>query len=66
MNDMEKIKIQMELKGFKIVDTLVDENNLLSHIYANRGCMYYTVIAPHKGNCFKYLLRRNPIITFDK
>lgn len=66
MNDMEKIKIQMELKDFKIEDILIDENNLLSHIYASKGCMYYSVIAPHKGNHFKYLLRRNPIITFDK
>lgn len=66
MNDMEKIKIQMELKGFKIIDTLIDENNLLSHIFASKGCMCYAVVAPHKGNDFKYILRRNPIVTFDR
>ena len=28
--------------------------------------MYYCIVAPHKGNNFSYILRRNPIITFDR
>ena len=66
MNDMEKIKIQLQLQGFKIKDTIKDIDGYLSHIYAEKGCMYYCVVAPHKGNHFSYMLRRNPIITFDR
>ena len=66
MNDMEKIKMQMELQNFIIKDTIKDENNCLSHIYAEKGCMYYCVVAPHNGNDFSYMLRRNPIVTFDR
>ena len=66
MNDMEKIKMQMELQNFIIKDTIKDENNCLSHIYAEKGCMYYGVVAPHNGNDFSYMLRRNPIVTFDR
>ena len=28
--------------------------------------MYYCIVAPHEGNNFSYILRRNPIITFDR
>ena len=35
-------------------------------LYAEKGCMYDCVVAPHKGNHFSYMLRRNPIITFDR
>lgn len=66
MNDMEKIKIQLQLQGFKIKDTIKDIDGYLSHIYAEKGCMYYCVVAPHKGNHFSYMLRRNPIVTFDR
>ena len=63
---MEKIRIQMELRGFTIKDTIKDLDGKLSHIYAEKGCMYYCVISPHEGNDFSYMLRRNPIITFDR
>lgn len=66
MNDIEKIKIQLQLQGFKIKDTIKDIDGYLSHIYAEKGCMYYCVVAPHKGNDFSYILRRNPIVTFDR
>lgn len=66
MNDMEKIKIQLQLQGFKIKDTIKDIDGCLSHIYAEKGCMYYCVVAPHEGNHFSYMLRRNPIVTFDR
>lgn len=65
-NDMEKIKLQLWLSGFNIKDTIKDMNGELSHIYAEKGCLYYCVVAPHKGNDFRYMLRRNPIITFDR
>lgn len=65
-NDMEKIKMQLQLKNFEIKDVIKDQNGWLSHIYAEKGCMYYCVVAPHEGNDFSYMLQRNPIITFDK
>lgn len=65
MNDMEKIKIQLQLQGFKIKDTIKDIDGSLSYIYAEKGCMYYCIVSPHEGNHFSYMLRRNPIITFD-
>ena len=65
-NNMEMIKIQLQIRGFKIKDTIKDMDGYLSHIYAEKGCMYYCVVAPHKGNHFSYMLRRNPIITFDR
>ena len=65
-NNMEMIKIQLQLRGFEIKDTIKDLDGTLSHIYAEKGYMYYCVVAPHKGNNFSYILRRNPIITFDR
>ena len=66
MNDMEKIKMQMQLRGFEIKDIVKNIDGWLSHIYAEKGCMYYCVVAPHEGNDFNYMLRRNPIVTFDR
>lgn len=65
-NNMEMIKIQLQLRGFEIKDTIKDMDGCLSHIYAEKGCMYYCIVAPHKGNHFNYMLRRNPIVTFDR
>ena len=65
-NNMEMIKMQLQLRDFEIKDIIKDDNNILSHIYAKKGCMYYCVVAPHEGNDFTYMLRRNPIITFDR
>lgn len=65
-NDMEMIKMQLQLRGFEIKDTIKDINGWLSHIYAEKGCMYYCIVAPHEGNNFSYMLRRNPIVTFDR
>ena len=65
-NNMEMIKIQLQIRGFKIKDTIKDMDGYLSHIYAEKGCMYYCVVAPHEGNDFSYMLRRNPIVTFDR
>lgn len=65
-NDMEMIKKQLQLRGFEIKDTIKDINGWLSHIYAEKGCMYYCIVAPHEGNNFSYMLRRNPIVTFDR
>lgn len=65
-NNMEMIKMQLQLRGFEIKDTIKDIDDCLSHIYAEKGCMYYCVVAPHEGNDFSYMLRRNPIITFDR
>ena len=65
-NNMEMIKIQLQIRGFKIKDTIKDIDGCLSHIYAEKGCMYYCIVAPHKENHFSYILRRNPIITFDR
>ena len=65
-NNMEMIKIQLQLRGFKIKDTIKNLDGTLSHIYAEKGCMYYCVVAPHKENHFSYMLRRNPIITFNR
>ena len=65
-NNMEMIKIQLQLRGFEIKDTIKDIDGCLSHIYAEKGCMYYCIVAPHKGNHFSYMLRRNPIVTFDR
>ena len=63
---MEMIKIQLQLRGFEIKDTIKGMDSWLSHIYAEKGCMYYCIVAPHEGNDFSYMLRRNPIITFDR
>ena len=63
---MEMIKMQLQLRGFEIKDTIKDIDGCLSHIYAEKGCMYYCVVAPHEGNDFSYMLRRNPIVTFDR
>lgn len=65
-NNMEMIKIQLQIRGFKIKDTIKDMDGYPSHIYAEKGCMYYCIVAPHEGNNFSYILRRNPIITFDR
>lgn len=65
-NNMETIKLQLQLRGFEIKDTIKDMDGELSHIYAEKGCLYYCVVAPHTGNDFKYVLRRNPIVTFDR
>lgn len=66
MNDMEKIKMQMQLQNFKIEDVCKDLDGTLSHIYASKGVMYYCVVAPHSGNDFTYMLRRNAMCTFDR
>ena len=63
---MEKIKAQLELRGFIIKDVIKNLDGTLSHIYAEKGCMYYCVVGPHEGNDFNYMLRRNPIVTFDR
>ena len=63
---MEKIRIQLELRGFIIKDVIKNLDGTLSHIYAEKGCMYYCVVGPHAGNDFSYMLRRNPIVTFDR
>ena len=65
-NNMEMIKMQLQLRGFEIKDTIKDIDGWLSHIYAEKGCMYYCIVAPHEGNNFSYMLRRNPIVTFDR
>lgn len=65
-NNMEMIKMQLQLRGFEIKDTIKDLDGALSHIYASKGVMYYCVVAPHSGNHFTYMLRRKPIITFDR
>ena len=65
-NNMEMIKIQLQLRGFEIKDTIKCIDGWLSHIYAEKGCMYYCIVAPHEGNNFSYMLRRNPIVTFDR
>lgn len=66
MNDMEKIKMQMQLQNFIIEDICKDLDGALSHIYASKGVMYYCVVAPHSGNDFTYILRRNATCTFDR
>ena len=41
-NNMEIIKIQLQLRGFKIKDTIKDMDGCLSHIYAEKGCLFHT------------------------
>lgn len=66
MNSMEKIRLIMEQTDFKIKDIIRDDNGNISHIYAEKGLLYYCVVAPHSGNDFSYMLRRNAICTFDR
>ena len=43
-----------------------DETNEITHIYMKDNILYYSIVAPHSGNDFKYMLRVNPIKTFDR
>ena len=43
-----------------------DETNEITHIYMEDDILYYSIVAPHSGNNFKYMLRINPIKTFDR
>jgi len=41
-------------------------NTELTHLDWERNGIYYSVTAPHEGNNFMYMLRANPVATFDK
>lgn len=43
-----------------------DETGEITHIYMEDTFLYYSVVAPHSGNNYKYMLRINPIQTFDR
>lgn len=51
--------------NYNIYDSY-ENNNKLTHIYAEDNLLYYCIIAPHEGNDYSFLLRVNTKKTFDR
>jgi hypothetical protein len=56
----------LEEYGYNLISSLFDDDGHLTHLYFDRLSIIYCVIAPHSGNGYKYILRANSKITFDK
>lgn len=65
---MEELLNYLEISGYELEDSSVikDDDGTITHIYTGKDDLYFLIIAPHEGNHFKYLLRANPKITFDR
>lgn len=68
---MNNILNWLRKNGFKIdSDSIVyddeEHGGNISHIYTEKGALYFCIIAPHEGNNNHYVLRANPKRTFDR
>ena len=64
---MNRILRYLDNNDFEIVPaSMIVDNGLISHIYTKKDDLYFCIISPHEGNHFKFLLRANPVATFDR
>jgi hypothetical protein len=63
---MEELLRYLKEYGYELTDSLSDDSGDITHLFFERMNLIYCIIAPHSGNGYKYILRANSKITFDK
>lgn len=68
---MNDILNWLRKNGFKIDGDSIIYNDEeygggITHIYTEKGALFFCIIAPHDGNNNHYILRANPKRTFDR
>ena len=64
---MKEILKYLKVNGYKIdKDSVIYDENKITHIYTSKEILAFCIIAPHDGNENKFLLRINPIRTLDR